>query len=81
MFVQLSRQSKRLWARHKLSTVYWHRRCGASPADRRRPAAEKALVNARYGADALVGTVPQLTKLRLTLADRGAVANLAGLDA
>jgi hypothetical protein len=22
MFVQLSRQSKRLWARHKLSTVY-----------------------------------------------------------
>jgi len=59
----------------------WHRRCGASPADRRRPAAEKALVNARYGADALVGTVPQPTKLRLTLADRGAVANLAGLDA
>ena len=94
MFVQLSRQSKRLWARYKLSMVYGTRdpiclighrveprRCGASPADRRRPAAEKALVNARYGADALVGTVPQPTKLRLTLADRGAVANLAGLDA
>ena len=80
MFVQLSRQSKRLWARHKLSTVYGTA-AAVRLADRRRPAAEKALVNARYGADALVGTVPQLTKLRLTLADRGAVANLAGLDA
>ena len=81
MFVQLSRQSKRLWARHKLSTVYWHRRCGASPADRRRPAAEKASVNARYRGDVLVSTVPQPTKLRLALAERGAVANLAGPDA
>jgi hypothetical protein len=59
----------------------WHRRCGASPEDRRRPAAVNASVNARYRGDVLVGTVPQPTKLRLTLADRGAVANLAGLDA
>jgi hypothetical protein len=94
MFVQLFRQSKRLWARHKLSTVYGTRdpiclighrveprRCGASPADRRRPAAEKASVNARYRGDVLVGTLPQPTKLRLALAERGAVANLAGTDA
>jgi len=56
------------------------RRCGASPADRRRPAAEKASVNARYRGDVLVGTVPQPTKLRLALVERGAVANLTGTD-
>jgi hypothetical protein len=70
MFVQLSRQSKRLWARHKLSTVYrdarsdlldrasgWAStlRCISS---RSATTGEEASVNARYRADVLVGTVP-----------------------